>query len=158
MPFNTPFFYIDKLLVSSSSIRGNQQAFFRPDFAADNCYKDVPSDRFRDLKIFMSEFEDFPWFQWQIYRKPKKIEEVVIVIPRRVYNKLEKRMLDDRYEVRAGLDKIGNSFRGQITKNEVCDSYRPDNPNVVKGDYAKYVFPCNRKQDFIKASYVTVQI
>ena len=106
----------------------------------------------------MSEFEDFPWFQWQIYRKPKKIEEVVIVIPRRVYNKLEKRMLDEQFEVRAGLDKIGNSFRGQITKNEVCDSYRPNNPTLVKGDYARYVFACNNQQEFIKAAYVTVQI
>ena len=67
-------------------------------------------------------------------------------------------MLDERFEVRAGVDMIDGSFRGQITKNEVCDSYRPDNPALVKGDYANYVFSCNLKQDFIKATYVTVQI
>ena len=146
--------------MSSSSISGSLNDKYGPQFAIDSCYHDAT-----ESKYFLSKHEDFPWFQWMVAtnnqtNKQLWLTEVIIEIPKHCcgYETSEKRMLEERFEVRAGLGKIPSSFRGPIQKNQVCDSYRPDNPNIVKGKYAKFVFACNFNQDFIKATYVTIQI
>ena len=145
--------------MSSSSVRQNADEIFGPKFAIDNCYKDVSK------QSFVSRQEDFPWFQWMVAeytkkRKQIKLTEVIITIPRHCcsYNTLGNGTLEEQFEVRAGLDKVDSSFRGQIKKNQACESYRPANPVFVDGEYAKYVFFCNLKQKFIKTTYITVQI
>ena len=112
---------------------------------------------------FISQYEDFPWFQWMVAEEPSKtinLTEVVIGIPRRCcgYHKLKKRILDQRFEVRAGSKKLDASFRGTISLNEMCDGYRPSNPVLVKGEYAKYTFSCNTKKSYIRTTYITVQM
>ena len=145
--------------MTASSIKENRADLFGPQFAIDNCFKDG------EKHSFISTTEPFPWFQWLVAKDPNrpkrvlKLTEIIIGIPRKCcgYGTLNERTLE-RFEVRAGSQRIDHSYRGHIKVNQVCDSYKPENPNLVDGEYAKYVFRCNFHQDFIKAKWVTVQI
>ena len=110
--------------VIASSISGNQNDLFGPKFAIDNCFKDCTTDCANSS--FISNKEDFPWFQWMVAKNPKqpkrrpKVTEIIIGIPRKCcgYDNLKERTLES-FEVRAGLQRIDNSHRGQIEVNQV---------------------------------------
>lgn len=152
--------------MSSSSIKDNNKLNYGPEFAIDNCYSDVAAN-----KSFVSKEEDHPWLQWKFAgRRKKKLTHVTIGIPRHCcgYYKMNVHcsytcLCSDTcpletYEVRAGRYKLDGSFRGPIDKNKVCEMKSLDNPFIVKGEYAKYVFSCQLESKYIKASYITVQI
>ena len=131
-------FYIPSNLgkVISSSTFDTNKLSWGAEFAVDGILTDSNSDR----GYFLSEHEDYPWFQLEL-------TEEQTITSFNISTKLES--LNFLFEIRAGLLPLESEFLGEITQNDLCTNFS------TRGNALRYELNCSTP---ILAKFVTIQI